>query len=153
QKRLQRGVLETNLVGDLSVIQDVPLECRSKGEGYAAPLEDSLRLAVSDVAGGYTKSSGQAECRIEIRLGDADLRTLGHGRQFGGANIRPPPHEIGRNADRDGFWRDRDPAGTSQQRVHRLRRPGPRRSSRPRPSKLSMTRSRNSRRRVKRNAR
>src|SRR5262249_45490682 len=58
QERLQTGIFDPDLVGDLPVIEDVPLERRSKGEGYAAPLEDPLELASADVAGGRAKSSG-----------------------------------------------------------------------------------------------
>ena len=40
-------------------------------------------------------------CRIEVRLGDADLGGLRGGPHFGGADIGPAAEEIGRDADAD----------------------------------------------------
>ena len=37
----------------------VPLECRSEGESDASSLEDSLELAMADVAGSRAKGSAQ----------------------------------------------------------------------------------------------
>jgi hypothetical protein len=92
----------------------VPLECRSEGESDASSLEDSLELAMADVACSRAKGSAQGERRVKVGLGDADLSALRHRRQFGRASIRPPADEISGNADRDGFWRNRDPARPTQ---------------------------------------
>ena len=113
QKGLQRGVLDSDLIGDLPVIENIPGKRRAERKGNAPPLEDPLELvldkpALGDIGGSRAKSPGQAERRIEVRLGDADLCALRHRRQLGSADIRPAADEIGGNADSDGLWRDRD---------------------------------------------
>jgi hypothetical protein len=97
-----------------AIEENVPLECTSEGESDASSLEDSLELAMADVAGSRAKGSAQGERRVKVGRGDADLSALRHRRQFGRASIRPPADEISGKADRDGFWRNRNPARPTQ---------------------------------------
>ena len=71
-------------------------------------LEDTFEPVLADVAGSGSKDPGQAERRVEIGFSDADLGALRHCRQFGGANVRPPPDKIGGDSYRDVCRRNRD---------------------------------------------
>ena len=79
QQRLQLRVLHPNRVGDLAIVQHRPLERRPKGEDEALGTEHIAQAGLSDIAAHRAEAAGQDEGGIQVRLGDADLRALGHG--------------------------------------------------------------------------
>jgi hypothetical protein len=53
------------------VIEDVPLKRGPETKGDALSLEHRAELVAVDIAGNRTEGAEQAECGVEIRLGDA----------------------------------------------------------------------------------
>jgi hypothetical protein len=56
QQPLQLCVLYPDGVGDLAIVEDVPLERRPEAESYALSLEYLLELVAVDIAGHRSKS-------------------------------------------------------------------------------------------------
>src|SRR5262249_50171482 len=122
QKPLQLFVLHPDGIGDLAVIEDVPLKRGAERESGPLPLEYLAELVAVDAAGGGSEGAEQAEGGVEVGFGDADLRALRRSRQLGCTDVGPAANEISRNTDDDISRWNRYPGRSSEQIVEWLRR-------------------------------
>src|SRR3954470_8124436 len=99
---LEHGVLGANLVGDLAVVQNAPLDSRADIDRAAVPLREVAHLQATALARDKAERAAQRDRRIELGLGGADLGAL-HGRGLRrGPDVRTSPQQIHRYADRYG---------------------------------------------------
>src|SRR5215472_1103451 len=91
---LETGVLQAHVVQDAAVVQDFPLKRRTDTATEGTVSEQVLQLL-----GRPAERAVEANGRVEIRFGDADLSALGGGQSFVTADIGPAPDQIGGHAD------------------------------------------------------
>jgi hypothetical protein len=92
----------------ICVVQDIPLERRAGRIGHAGGGEDLSKVVAVGGAGRASERAGDANRRIELRLGNADLGALRHRKKFGGPDVGPPAQEIRRDSNSNRARRGRD---------------------------------------------
>ena len=98
---LEGGILHADVVRDLAVVEDVPLDRRTGLDGPAAPPEHVAEPECPQVRRQEDQAPDQREGRKEIGLRHSDLRGLSGGSQLGAPDIRPAAQQVGRDAHDD----------------------------------------------------
>ena len=122
QKRLKTSILNPDIVAEPAVVQYIPLEGRAERCCPAFPHENVTKIEGARVTGEEAEGAGQRERWIELCLGNADESTLRRSLELGAANIRPPPQQLRRNANRNLERGSRDFTGAAQKIMQLPRR-------------------------------
>src|SRR5262249_12635293 len=101
QKRLELGVLHADVVCDLPIVEDVPLDGGTDLDRAASPSEHIAEAEAAEVRREENEIAGEGESREKVRLGHTDLGGLSDGLELGAPDIRSAAQQVGRNAHDD----------------------------------------------------
>src|SRR5438552_385567 len=85
----ERDGLQADIIENAAIVENVPLGGRSDAAVEGGGLEE-----VGEAARRVAEVAVEGDAWIELRLGDADLGTLGGGLALGAANIGPAAQQI-----------------------------------------------------------
>src|SRR5215472_1077351 len=104
QERLELGVLHADVVRDLAIVEDVPLDSGTDLDRTASPPEHIAEAEAAQVRREEDETAGEGEGREKICLGHADLGRLSDRLQLRTPDIRSPAQQVGRDAHDDLRW-------------------------------------------------
>jgi hypothetical protein len=123
QELLESRVLQPNVIFEPSVVEDVPLETTKETVVKAVSTEEVAEFLVACGRDAGSNAPADAEMRIELTDGKADLGALGGQLTLGYADIGPPADQILGHADGDlegGGW---NRLGSAEHPAHVIGRP------------------------------
>src|SRR5262249_22154130 len=101
QERLELGVLYADVIRDLPIVEDVPLDGGTSLHLPASPFEHIAEAGGAHARREEKEVAGEGEGREEVCLGHSDLGGLSGRLQLGAPDIRSPAQQVDRDAHDD----------------------------------------------------
>src|SRR5262249_15279480 len=122
EQRLELRILHADVVGELSVVEDVPLDGRSDGVAQGLRREGVGQTDAADVGRERADVAEEGERGEQVALREADLGALRRRIELGLPHVRATAKEVGGYPDGRLLRCGRDAGGPVQQGIERTGR-------------------------------